>query len=200
MVPQRFRNRFFPCPVAGLLALLVLAGPLWASDGGGGSVTQLDRWRNALWAWGLFAVLLGILGRFAWKPVIKVIEEREQAIADNIAEAQKRRAESEETLAEYKAQLAEAESEIAAMIERSRKQAEDHRNEVLQKAQHEAAETVAAARDQIEHAKREALNQIYRTTASLASDLASKIVRREIRPQDHEDLVRQSIEKLRDEG
>ncbi len=195
--PKRRRDR--------RAAVLVAAGVLggvsvalaWGQ--GGRTVFQPDRLWNAMIATVTFVVLLLILGRLAWKPVLRAMQAREQALADIVAETQRRKAESEELLGEYKARLAAAEEDVAAMIEHSREQAEATREEIVAHAKKQAAAAIAEAQRQIDQAKREALNEIYRNTADLATDVASKIVRKEITPADHDRLVDESLKRLRDE-
>jgi len=188
--------------ILGALCAAVSATPALADEGG--SILQADRWSNALWAVGLFLVLLLILRRLAWKPVLRAIQEREQSIADTVADARRRQAESEQLLSEYRARLDTAQHDAAQIVARSAKEAEATREQVLTEAKAAAVAVTADATRQIEQAKRESLAEIYRTTAELATDVAGRIVKREIQPADHERLVRESIEKLKvstpDEG
>ncbi|MFW6154625.1 MAG: F0F1 ATP synthase subunit B [Planctomycetota bacterium] len=188
---------------AAVLVVVTAVGGLavtsaWAQDDP--SIAQPDRWRNALIAAATFVVLLFVLGRLAWKPVLRAMQAREQALADIVAETQRRKAESDEMLAEYKARLAAAEEDVAAMIERSREQAEVTREEIVAHAKKQAAAAITEAQRQIAEAKREALNEIYRNTADLATDVAGKIVRKEITSTDQDRLVDESLKRLRDES
>lgn len=177
---------------------MMLCAPAWGREDS--SIIQKNRWPSALVAAATFLVLVIILGRFAWKPVLRAMQAREQALADIVAETQRRKAESEAMLAEYKGRLAAAEEDVAAMIERSREQAEATREEIVAHAKKQAAAAIAEAQRQIAEAKREALNEIYRNTADLATDVASKIIRKEITPTDQDRLVDESLERLSDES
>ncbi|NLF29507.1 MAG: F0F1 ATP synthase subunit B [Planctomycetes bacterium] len=186
--------------VAAVMVMGLCAAAAWAAPEEQRSLTQRDRIWNAVVATVTFLVLVVILGRFAWKPVLRAMQAREQALADIVAETQRRKSESEELLAEYKARLTAAEEDVAAMIERSREQAEATREEIVAHAKKQAAAAIAEAQRQIDQAKREALNEIYRNTANLATDVASKIVRKEITPADHDRLVDESLKRLGEES
>lgn len=184
--------------LAGVLigTVLLCASPVPAEDGQGDSILQPQRWRNAVWALGLFVVLLVVLGRLAWKPVLRAIQIREQEIAETITDAERQRTESEELLAEYRARLAAAQGEAAKLIERSRHRAETDRQEILDRAREAADVATAEACEQIERAKRDSQEEICRTSAELATDVAEKIIAREICPEDHRRLVEQSLKQL----
>jgi len=182
--------------LAAALAALLWATPALAESEH--SVIQPDRWYNALWAIGLFGVMLAVLGRWGWKPMLRAIQERERMIAETIADAEKMRAQSDDLLDQYQAQLDAAAGEIARMSEESRAQAEAARQRIMAEAQEAAAGATARAREEIERAKRDSLDEIYRTTASLATEVAEKILGREIRPEDHQRLMEEGLRKLRD--
>jgi F-type H+-transporting ATPase subunit b len=175
------------------LAVLGWAAPAMAGE----SVIQPNRWYNALWALGLFAAMMVVLGRWGWKPMLRAIKERERMIADTIADAEKMRAQSDELVDKYQAQLDAAAGEIAKMTEQTRAQVEAARQKILAEAQQAAADTTARAREEIERAKRDSLDEIFRTTASLATEVASKVLGREIRQEDHQRLLDEGLRKLR---
>jgi len=176
-----------------VLVLSVCADAAWAEGTG---PIQPNRWRNLLWAVGVFIVLLIILGRYAWKPILRAMQAREQALADIVAETERRKTESEEMLAEYRDRLNAAEHDVAAMLERAQAEAEQTRQQIVQHAKKQAAAAIAEAQRQIAAAKQEALREIYRNTADLATNMAGKIVRKEIAPEDHDRLVDESLKRL----
>jgi F-type H+-transporting ATPase subunit b len=165
----------------------------WAGDGG---PIQGDRWWNAVVAVILFVVLLVILGRYAWKPVLRAMQAREQALADIVSETERRKTEGEEMLAEYRARLQAAEDDVATMLQRAQDEAEKTRQDIVQHAKKQAAASIAEAERQILAAKQEAIKEIYRNTADLATDMAGKIVRKEITPADQDRLIEESLGRL----
>jgi F-type H+-transporting ATPase subunit b len=161
------------------------------------SLTQFDRWYNGLWALALFAALLLLLRKLAWKPLVRVIADREESIRAALREAETRRAESEKLLAEYRGKLETAQQEIAAMLAESMRKAEAARQHMLDDARQGAASAVSQAQREIDLAKRETMEEIYRTTADLAAGIAQKILGREINPDDHRRLVTESVQAIR---
>ncbi len=181
------------------VAILIGCGvsTAWASDG---DPLQLGSWRNAIWAIGLFVGLLWILGRYFWKPVQRAIQAREQALADIVTETERRKTESEELLEQYRERLNAAEQDVARMLERSQQEAEATRDEIIKLARKQAAVAITEAERQIHSAKREALNEIYKNTADLATRVAGKIVRKEISAADHQRLVDEGLKRLKDDS
>ena len=88
----------------------------------------------AIWTAIVFLVLLGVLGKFAWGPIVDGLEKREQTIADNIAAAERASEEAKAMLAEYEAKLAGAADEVRAMLEEARRDAEHTKQEILAEA------------------------------------------------------------------
>ena len=167
-----------------------------AAEGGEESVTQTERWYNAAWAIGLFGLLLLVLGRFAWKPIIKTLQDREQVISAIVSEAERRLKESQELLAEYQARLASAQAEAKEALNKAKTESLALREDILKKARDDAAGAVGQAQRNIEQAKRQALNEIYQTTAELATSVAAKIIHKELNPEDHRRLVQESLDRL----
>jgi F-type H+-transporting ATPase subunit b len=163
----------------------------------GQSLTQFDRWWNGLWAVGLFIALLALLRTLAWKPLLRVIADREESIRAALREAESQRAESDKLLAEYRARLGAAQEEIAGMAAQAKRDAESARQHILDEARHGASATVAQAQREIGLAKRDSLEEIYRTTADLAASMAQKILAREINPDDHRRMIAESVEAMR---
>ncbi|NQU76657.1 MAG: F0F1 ATP synthase subunit B [Planctomycetes bacterium] len=193
------RGKTSTCLTIALIAVVVLVftPTLLAEEQADHSLIQPQRWRNAIWAVGLFVVLLVILGRFAWKPVLRAIQAREQAIADNIADAERRQAESAELLAEYRSQLETAGQEAHKLMAQAAARSEADRNEIIAQANSTAQATLAEVREEIDQAKRESLDEIYRITADLATSVAGQIIRKEISPEDHRRLVEESVSELK---
>jgi len=145
----------------------------------------------------VFLVLLVVLGRWAWKPLIRQLQLREKQIADTIAGAEKREKEAMELLEQYRQRLAKAEADAQKVLEESRKQAVAAREQILEHARLEARESTAKAVEEIDSAKRDALGELYDLTAELATDVAARIIKRNLRPEDQRRLVEESLQDLR---
>jgi F-type H+-transporting ATPase subunit b len=145
----------------------------------------------------IFGILLFILGKWAWKPILSQLEAREKKIADTIEQARLRQEEAQKLLAEYQAKLAAAEEQAAALLTQSRKEANTAREKILQHAAEDAQRTAEQLRREIEAAKQEAMREAYDSLGTLATEIAGKIIRRNLRPEDQKRIVEESLQEIR---
>jgi F-type H+-transporting ATPase subunit b len=151
---------------------------------------------NAIWTVGIFVLVLIVLGKFAWTPILQGLQGRENFIRDALAEAKTQRDEAEARLREYEAKLAAARDEVDAIMDEARRDADRVRLREEERAREEAEKTIARARREIEIAADTAVKDLYTRAARLATAAATAVLRREIRPEDHERLVAESIAAL----
>jgi F-type H+-transporting ATPase subunit b len=155
---------------------------------------------EALWVVIIFVILLAILYPTAWKNVLAGLKAREGRIRKDIAEAEAARLKSEATLKEYTAKLNAAENQIRDMLANARIEADKIATGVKMNAQQDAEEIKERATKEIEAAKKQALTEIYEQTADLATEVARKIIHRELNANDQRDLVAQSLDQLQAVG
>lgn len=135
-----------------------------------------------LFFWTLIAFLavFFILKKFAWKPILSALEERESGIADSIAAAEKVKKEMSQMQAENEKIMMEARAERAAML----KEAKDTRDSLISKAKEEtkvvADKMIAEARLQIEQQKMAALTDVKNQIGGLALEVAEKVLRKHL--------------------
>jgi F-type H+-transporting ATPase subunit b len=151
---------------------------------------------QAIAAMVIFLLLLAVLGRWAWKPVVLQLQMREKRIADVIAGAQAREKEAQELLEEHRRRLDRAEADAQGVLERSRQEAAEVRERILAEAREESRRSGDKARQEIDEAKRAALRELYDATAVLATDIASRIIRKNLNPEDHRRLLAESLSDL----
>lgn len=159
-------------------------------------VTQLQ----ALWVVIIFIVLLVILYPTAWRNVLAGLKAREQKIRQDIADAEASRKKAEQTLGEYNAKLAAAEGQIRDMLAKATADAEKLATSLRMQAQQEAEEAKERAQRDIEAARKSALTDIYAQAAELSTNIAEKILRRNLNPDDQRDIVARSLEQLQTAG
>jgi F-type H+-transporting ATPase subunit b len=148
----------------------------------------------------IFCALLAVLGKFAWGPILKGLQAREEGIRSDIEKAEASRKAAEKALAEYNAQLAKAGDKVREILDGARTDAEKIATSIRIAAQSEAEEIKERATREIEAAKNAALSEVYAATADLATSVAEKILRRQLNSGDYRDLVDQSVaqfEKVR---
>lgn len=176
-------------------AVALSAGPALASEGGGpdfyGGIGQ------AIVTIFIFGVLVLVLGKWAWKPLVAQLEKRERSIAQAIADSQNRQKEAEELLARYKARLDAAQAEAAEVLAEARRTAAEARELVLAGAQQESRKLTDDARQEIGLAKIEAIGELHEATAGLAADIAAQVIGRHMTSEDHRRLLNDSLEEIR---
>jgi F-type H+-transporting ATPase subunit b len=147
----------------------------------------------ALWTAVVFLCVLAILARFAWKPLMAGLDKREQGIADQIAQAEAANQQAKELLAEHQRKLAAAGDEVRALLEQGRRQSEQLGRELMDKAKQDAKAEQERALRQIDAAADAAMGKLADQSAALAVELAGKIVRAELKPRDHAQLIEQAV-------
>lgn len=148
---------------------------------------------TALWTFVVFAILLWILWKYAWKPIADGLEKRERHIADNIAAAERQNENARQILADYEKRLTDSHQEVRGLLEQARCDAETLSREMLARAKDEAAAERQRLLQQIEAATAGALHELAQRSATLAVELAGKIVRRRLDPGDHAQLIQDAV-------
>ena len=148
----------------------------------------------------VFLVVLAILYKAAWGPISEGLQKRESEIAAQIAEAQRKNEEARQLLAEYEKKLAAAQDEVRGLIEQGRRDAEKVGQQLLDKAREEAGIERQRAVQQIESATLAALKELADRSATLAVDLAGKIVGAQLKAADHSRLIEQAVSEFSRSG
>ncbi len=144
----------------------------------------------------IFIVLMLILGKWAWPPILSALQEREKHIQSDIKAAEEARIEAAQALEGNKKILAGAENKAREIVENSRNEAHKISLEIKTKTEQEVQTLRDRAKRDIEDARNQALQEIYNQTADLATDIAGQIIQRSLNPDDHRRLVSESIEAL----
>lgn len=179
----------------GLLGLAVAAPALAQHEGGGGSPFAGDI-GNALWTVVIFGVVLFVLGKYAWGPILQTLQGREDFIRESLEKARHDREEAEARLREYVEKINSARSEATAIVDEGRRDAEVVKRRIEEDARAEAERIVERGKREIAIATETAVKELYTTSARLATEIAARVLKREIAPQDHERLVADAIEGL----
>ena len=180
--------------LVGQFALLLAPGIAMAAEGE--SNLFAGDIGNAVWTLAIFLTVIFVLGKFAWGPLLSTLQEREKFIRESLEQAKADRESAEARLEEYTEKLHEARAEAHEIVREGRRDAEVVRHRVEEKAKDEADKIVERARREIEIAKQTAVRELYSVSATLATRAASKIVRQELKPSDHERLIQESIAEL----
>jgi F-type H+-transporting ATPase subunit b len=130
-----------------------------------------------VWTIVLFLMLLGILAKYAWGPILGALEARESGIQSALDRAANERVEAEKLLADHRAQLAEARREAQEIVADARAAGEQVRKDIEEKARTEAQGIIESARRDIVRERDEALDAIRRESVDLALAAAGKLIR-----------------------
>jgi F-type H+-transporting ATPase subunit b len=151
---------------------------------------------NAIWTLGIFVIVVIVLGKFAWGPVLGLLQQREDFIHRALSDAKRDRDEAEARLKDYAAKLQSAHGEAATIIEEARRDAERSREEVRQRARAEADKLLTNAQRQIQLETSRALEQIRREAVDLSVMIASKIIQRNLSKEDNERLIDEALKQV----
>lgn len=151
------------------------------------------------WSALIFLIFFFILRRFAWKPIMSALNQREQSIEESLSQAKKAREDMEQLSADNEALLKEARQERDKII----RDANDIKERIIATAKTAAAEAESVEREKtrqmIENEKRAALSEIRDTAATIAVEVAEKILRKEFADKGkQEDFAKTLITELSD--
>lgn len=143
----------------------------------------------------IFLVMLGILYRFAWGPLLRILNERRARIAQGVEATERAKRELEEAERERQTKLEEARREAQAMLDRITKQAEDLRKELEAKARDQAEALIAKARAEIQQERQKAVQDLRLQVADLAVMAAGRIIGESLDAKKHRELIERAIEE-----
>src|SRR5215467_9485199 len=155
---------------------------------------------NAIWTLAIFVIVVILLGKFAWGPVLGLLQEREAFIHKALSDAKRDRDEAEARLKEYAAKLQSAQAEASRIVEEARRDAERFREELRGKAKAEADTVLANAQHQIQLETSRALQQIRHEAVDLSVTIASKLLQRNISKDDNERLINDAMKQIESTG
>ncbi|HTP26971.1 MAG TPA: F0F1 ATP synthase subunit B [Anaeromyxobacteraceae bacterium] len=149
-----------------------------------------------LWTAITFLALILFLAKFAFGPIVRMLDERERTIHEAIDQAKRERAEAERMLADQTAALSAAQREAAELAQRSRKDVEALRAELTNRARKEADELIATSRRQIQEEKLKALAELKGQVVDLAIDAARRLIESSLDERSQRALVEEYIATL----
>jgi len=153
-------------------------------------------WGLIFWTIVTFLVLLFILKKLAWKPILDMLEERENKIRDSLDEAEKARDEARVLLDKNNQMLREARDTSAQIIEKSKEQAVAAGREIQAKTQEESERLLERAREEINREKKVAMNALRKETVDLGLSMAEKLIHGSINTELHKKLIDHCVQDL----
>jgi len=179
------------------LGALVLGLPTWAAAAeaeGGGSLIEIN------WTLGVqlisFLLLLVVLYKLMYRPLLGALESRTSAIQQQLAEAQAAREEAQRQQAAMEERIRTAQAEAQALRERALREAAELRERLSAEARQEAKRLVEAAQAQIAQEVRRARTELRAEVGTLAIQIAERLVRKSLNDEDHQRLVREALTRI----
>lgn len=143
-----------------------------------------------------FILLVYLVSKFAWGPVMDMMKKREEHVASEIDAAEKSRAEAEKASKEALEQLTQTKQEAQQIIEDAKNAGVKQEQDIIASARQEAERIKLAAQEEIQNEKEKALQALQDQVASLSVLIASKVIEKEISAQDQEELIEQYIKEV----
>jgi F-type H+-transporting ATPase subunit b len=145
---------------------------------------------DALWTVLAFVVLLVVLGRLAWKPMLERLKSRELFIQQQIDAANNARQQALDLLEQYKQQRAQ-------ILKDATDEAQQRQEELLEKAEQEIRALKQEAQDDIGYARARALEQLWNEAGAMILGLSREVLGREVTGDDNKHLIRDAVEQIR---
>jgi len=154
---------------------------------------------DAVWTVIAFVVLLVVLWKLAWKPMLAALNARQEHIEKQISDAEKTRKEAGQVLAEYKAKLENVENEGKQIIAAHVKKAEQEAKEVIAKAEEKMEAMKLKLEADIERARNEAKAELFNQAGEMVLRLGQEILGRAINDEDSQKLMDEAVARLKQE-
>ena len=129
-----------------------------------------------IWTMITFALLVVVLGKFAWKPILQALQAREHEIADALRKAEEAKKDAERMMQENRIAIDKASNETARLIAEGRAMAEQLKNDIVAKANESAKKMLDQAKEEISREKEAAMTQLRSEVAELSITVAEKIL------------------------
>lgn len=171
-----------------------------AAEGEGGGGISFGDLGVTIATVAIFLILLLVLRRFAWKPILTQLQRREKAIADSIAAAEQRETQAQALLASYRSRLDQIEAEARQILAKGRQEGLEAKEKLLAEAREEARKLADEQRRDIERGKQDALRELYERTTQLAAEMAGQVLSRRLSPDDQRRIMAASLGEIRGRG
>jgi F-type H+-transporting ATPase subunit b len=153
------------------------------------------------WTWVVFAAVVFILAKAAWKPLLASLEQREQKMKEGVERAERAEAEAKRAAAETETKLREAYAKADRIVEETRARGEKLAKELEADAHAQAEKLLTRAREEIDLAKSQAVEELRVQAVDLALEVAGSVLNRSLTGEDQRRLAREAVDLIgRDAG
>jgi F-type H+-transporting ATPase subunit b len=165
-----------------------------AAEGGAGSLIEVNG--SLLIQLLNFLILLAVLYKFMYRPLVAALEGRSSAIKQQLAEAQAAREEAQRQLAAMEERIRAAHAEAQATRERALREAAELRERLAAEARQEAGRLVETAQAQVAQEVRRARTELRAEVGALATQVAERLIRKSLSDEDHQRIVRDALARI----
>lgn len=166
-----------------------------AAEGGGGGLLDVNP-GLMIWTVITFIILLIVLKKVAWKPILTALDRREQDIRDSLEKAEKASENAQKVLEENKATLAKAEEESKKIIEQSRAYAENLKDQLLKQSKEQARKIIEDSGQEIKRQKDAAFEELKQQIAEIAISAAEKIIKETVDAEKNKKIVSKYLDEV----
>ncbi len=149
-----------------------------------------------IWSIVIFLMLLFLLMKFAWKPLLAMLEKREDNIRHALLDAEKAREELANVKEDTEKLLSEARTESQAIVTASKKNAERMKDEIIEKAQSKSDTLLDEAKEQIQIEKERAIADVKAEVVNLSMEIAQKLIKKNLSKEDNLKLINDSLNSI----
>jgi F-type H+-transporting ATPase subunit b len=154
-------------------------------------------WAESIWTLIWFAILLIVLWRLAWKPLLKSLQSRQDHIQKEIDDAEKTHGQAQQVLTEYRSKLADAERQGREIINQRTKQAEIEAKEVENKSREQIEQMKLHFEEDVERGKVNAQDELWQQAGDIIQNLGHVVFDKALNDQDNQRLIQQAVERLK---
>lgn len=165
------------------------------TEGGSGGLLSVNG-GLAFWTVLTFLLLLLVLKKFAWKPILSALKQREDAIKDSLEQAEKAKEDARKILSENQNSLAKAEEESKKIIEQSKLFAESLKEKMITESKEQAKRLIEEASAEIDRKKNAAFDELKNQIAEISVNAAEKILRENLDAQKNKKIVDKYISDI----
>lgn len=148
------------------------------------------------WSLFVFFTLLALLWKFAWGPLMHALEQREHNIQKTIDDADARFKQADAKAAEYEKRINAAKDEAIQIVADGKRDVEKVKEEIIAEANKEATRTLERAKHEITLAKDAAVAELQSRMVDLSSQMAARVIEREVKPDDHRRFISEALQKI----
>lgn len=146
-----------------------------------------------------FILLIALVSKYAWRPVMNMMQKREEHVANEIDAAERSRADAERASKEALEQLTQTKQDAQKIIEDAKVAGIKQEENIIASARKEADRIKVSAQEEIQNEKDKAIQALQEQVASLSVLIASKVIEKEISAQDQEKLIEEYIKEVGEE-